>query len=442
MKSSTDKGGTPNYKELKIAIWLYFLLWIFEGALRKWILPSLATPLLIVRDPIAIYVIVRALYLGVKFMNGYIVIALLSTVFSLAITLTFGHANLFVALYGARIMLLHFTLIFIIGAVFSKKDVIQLGRVLLVMNLVMTLIVYFQFSSPQSAFINVGIGGEGSAGFSGAMGYSRPPGTFSFTTGLSVFYAFVSVFVFYFWLSKEAIYKPLLIASTIALVIALPLTISRGAVVAVAIVGLFAIIASVTSVKMVVKLLVITVVFSFIIVLLQQYSSIFSLGTNVFMDRVDTANGQTAGGGFANSILLRMVNEFFGPVIDLLNQPLFVGNLGMGTNAGAQMLSGKVSFLIAENEFGRLGGEQGIIFGGMLIIIRIVLAISIAVQSFKLPKEKKLLPFVLCGTACVALVQGQWAQPTVLGYGVIVAGLVLACLNTDNKISEIEDPIS
>ncbi|WP_159086014.1 hypothetical protein [Flavobacterium faecale] len=433
---SVTSEQETSFRELKIAIWLYFLLWIFEGALRKWILPSLATPLLIVRDPIAIYIIIRALYLGVKFVNGYIVLALLSTVFSLAITLTFGHANLFVALYGARIMLFHFTLIFIIGAVFSKKDVVALGRALLMINLLMTVIVYFQFSSPQSAFINIGLGGEGSAGFAGALGYSRPPGTFSFTSGLTVFYAFVSVFVFYFWLSKDRISKPLLIASSISLVIALPLTISRGAVVAVAIVGLFAIIASITSVRMVFKLVVVSVIFSVSIVLLQEYSSIFSLGANVFMERVESANQQSAGGGLTDSIFLRMLNDFLGPIADLLNQPLFVGNLGMGTNAGAQMLSGKVSFLISENEFGRLGGEQGIIFGGLLIIVRIVLGANIAIQSFRLPKEKKLLPFALCGTACVALVQGQWAQPTVLGYGVLVTGLVLACLKED-RVSEI-----
>src|SRR5690606_28999820 len=117
-------------------------------------------------------------------------------------------------------------------------------------NILMTIIVYFQFSSPQTAFINIGIGGEGSAGFSGAMGYSRPPGTFSFTTGLSIFYTAASVFIYYFWLSKDSCSKILLCASTIALVIALPLTISRGAVVAVLIVGLFAIMASVTSAKM------------------------------------------------------------------------------------------------------------------------------------------------------------------------------------------------
>jgi hypothetical protein len=427
METINEPVLKPKYNSIKIAIWLYFLLWVFEGALRKWILPSLATPLLVVRDPIAIYIIVRAVYLNVKFMNPYIVLGSIFTLFSLAITLTFGHANLFVGLYGARIMLIHFPLIFIIGAIFTKEDVLQMGRVLLVINILMTIIVYFQFSSPETAFINVGVGGEGTAGFSGAMGYSRPPGTFSFTTGLAIFYTAVSVFVFYFWLSKDACSKILLYASTIALVIALPLTISRGAVVSVVIVGLFAIIASVTTGKMLNKLLITGFVFYIAFLFLQNYISIFSTGTEVFMDRVDSANRSTgAGGGLKESILLRIVNDFIGPFVELFSYPMFDGNLGMGTNAGAQMLTGKTVFLVSETEFGRLVGEQGIVFGLGIITIRLVLAFSIAIKSWKLPQEEKLLPFILCGAACSTIFQGQWAQPSVLGYAIIMVGLVLA----------------
>ena len=418
----------PNYKSIKIAIWLYFLLWIFEGALRKWILPSLATPLLVVRDPIAIYIIVRAVYLNIKFINSYIFFGLLFTLFGLVITLTFGHGNLFVALYGARIMLLHFPLIFIIGQVFTKEDVLKMGRFLLWMNIFMTIIVYFQFISPQTAFINIGIGGEGSAGFSGAMGFSRPPGTFSFTSGLTIFYTAVSVFVFYFWLSKDYCSKILLYASTIILVIALPLTISRGAVVGVAIVGLFAIIVSATNSKTIFKIIITGIIFYFVIIILEQYSTIFSLSTEVFMHRVDVANKSTSGGGFTDSIFLRMLNDFTAPIVDLFNKPMFAGNLGMGTNAGAQMLNGKTTFLISETEFGRLGGEQGIVFGGGLIVLRIFLAVSIAIKSLKLPQKERLLPFIICGAACVAIIQGQWAQPSVLGYAIIMTGLVFASL--------------
>jgi hypothetical protein len=421
----------PNYNLIKKAIWLYFLLWVFEGALRKWILPSLATPLLVVRDPLAFYIIIRAYSLGVKFINPYVVLSSIFTLLSLAITLTFGHGNLFVGIYGARIMLFHFPLIFIIGMVFTKEDVLKIGYVFLALNILMTIIVYFQFSSPQTALINVGIGGEGSAGFSGAMGYSRPSGLFSFTTGLSVFFCAVSVFVFYFWLSKDYCSKILLYSSTIALVIALPLTISRGAVVAVVIVGLFAIIASVTSSKMLFKIIFTGFVFSFVIMVLQKFTPIFNLGTEVFMNRVDTVN-QATGGGIEESILLRIFEEFTAPLIELFKQPMFGGNLGMGTNAGAKMLTGKIFFLISEGEFGRLGGEQGIVLGGGIILLRMILAFSIAIKSWKMPQKEKLLPFIICGSACVALIQGQWAQPTVLGYGIIMVGLVIASLKKED----------
>jgi hypothetical protein len=417
---------------LKKAIWLYFILWVFEGALRKWIIPSLATPLLVVRDPIAIFIIYRAFNSRINFANPYVVFGWLSTVFCLLYTIMFGHGNLFVGLYGARIMLLHFPLIFIFGEVLVKEEVLKMGRVLLALNILMTILVFFQFSSPQTAFINVGIGGEGSAGFSGAMGYSRPPGTFSFTSGLTVFYTAVSVFIFYFWLSKDSCSKILLYASTIALVIALPLTISRGAVVAVAVVGLFAIIAAGTNGKVIVKLLITGLSLYIIIIVLQNYTDIFNLSTDVFMSRVDAAN---QGGGLKDSIFLRAFNELMNPIMSLLNQPLLVGNLGMGTNAGAQMLTGNAVFLLSEGELGRLGGERGLILGGSLIALRMFLAITFVVKSWRLPQEKRLLPFIMCGATCIAMVQGQWAQPTVLGYGVLMGGLLMASLKIEEGSS-------
>jgi len=431
MNTITEQEEIPNYNSIKIAIWLYFLLWIFEGALRKWILPSLATPLLIVRDPLAIYIIVRAFYLKVNFINPYVVLSSIFTLLGLAITLTFGHGNLFVGLYGARIMLLHFPLIFIIGAVFTKEDILKIGRLMLFVNILVTLIVYFQFISPQTAFINIGLGGEGSAGFSGSMGYFRPSGTFSFTTGLSSYYILVSVFVFYFWLSKESCSRILLIASTMALLIALPLTVSRTAVGGVVLVGLFAFIGASTGFKSILRILITVIIIIGLFTILQKTTSVFNLGTEVFMSRVDEANDQE--GGLEGSFFMRALNGFTEPIVNLLNQPLFVGNLGMGTNAGAQMLTGKTKFLISEGELGRLGGEQGLVFGGGLIAIRLILAISLFYKSIKLPSVYKLLPLTFCGTALFLITQGQWAQPSMLGCSVVAAGLLVASINVKLK---------
>ena len=432
MSRVLEQEVIPHYNSIKIAIWLYFLLWIFEGALRKWILPSLATPLLVIRDPIAIYIIVRALYLNIKFVNSYVVCSTIFTLLSLAITLSFGHGNLFVGLYGARIMLLHFPLIFIIGLIFTKEDILKIGRVMLVVNIMVTLIVYLQFITPQTAFVNIGIGGEGSAGFSGSMGYFRPSGTFSFTTGLSAFYSLVSVFVFYFWLSKESCSKILLVASTVALLIALPLTVSRTAVGGVMLVGLFALIGSSTSFKSILRVLFTVLIIIGLFTILQKTTSIFNLGTEVFMSRVDTANNQ--GGGLKDSFFIRALNGFSEPISNLLKAPLFTGNLGMGTNAGSQMLTGKIKFLIAEDELGRVGGEQGLILGGGLIALRLIFALSLFYRSIKLPSAVKLLPLTFCGTALFLITQGQWAQPSMLGCAVIAAGLLEASINLKRKI--------
>ena len=57
---------------LKRLIWLYLGLLIFEGALRKWLLPGLANPLLIACGPVIILVCVVAYGLGVFPRNAFI----------------------------------------------------------------------------------------------------------------------------------------------------------------------------------------------------------------------------------------------------------------------------------------------------------------------------------------------------------------------------------
>lgn len=56
-------AGEP-YAKYRMAIWIYLFLLIFEGAIRKWVLPQLATPLLLVRDPIVIWLYCIAMQKG------------------------------------------------------------------------------------------------------------------------------------------------------------------------------------------------------------------------------------------------------------------------------------------------------------------------------------------------------------------------------------------
>src|SRR5690554_2937496 len=116
IKGKIDVYPDPN-KIIKRGIWLYFLLLVFEGALRKWFLPGLATPLLIIRDPIALWLVFVTWKRGILPFNWVMFTIILITIISFITTLLFGHGNFFVTLYGARIFMIHIPLIFVIGVI-------------------------------------------------------------------------------------------------------------------------------------------------------------------------------------------------------------------------------------------------------------------------------------------------------------------------------------
>ena len=185
---------------MKKGIWLYFFLLVFEGALRKWVLPGLSAPLLIVRDPVAIGLLFLASRRNILVFNHYIVGVGLIGIIGILTALLFGHKNISVALFGVRILLVQFPLIFVIGRVFTYTDVIKMGKVILYISILMALLVAMQFYSPQSAWVNRGVGGDTEgAGFSGANGFYRPPATFSFITGTVSCYTLTAASLIFFW---------------------------------------------------------------------------------------------------------------------------------------------------------------------------------------------------------------------------------------------------
>src|SRR5262245_29565441 len=72
----------PTIESIRRLIWLYFWLLLFEGSLRKWVLPQLTNPLLIIRDPIVLLIYLLAIRARVFPRNAWVfslgVIALLS----------------------------------------------------------------------------------------------------------------------------------------------------------------------------------------------------------------------------------------------------------------------------------------------------------------------------------------------------------------------------
>ena len=423
-------GKDPN-RDLKIAIWLYFLLVIFEGALRKWFLPFLATPLLVIRDPIAIWLVLKAWQRGLLPSSIYLISTVVIGVFSIFTAIFVGHGNFFVALFGARILLFHFPLIFVMGRVFTREDVIKVGIATLWITIPMTVLIALQFYSPQSAWVNRGVGGDmAGAGYSGAMGFFRPPATFSFTTGTSSYYGFAACYIFYFWFDLKRVNKIILIGATLGLLAAIPLSISRTVFFQTGVALFFVVFAVSRKPKYIGKLLI-AVAGSIVILAALSQTSFFNTATAAFTTRLTDANGIEGGveGTFGDRLLGGSVSALTSSV----DQPYFGYGIGMGTNVGSMLLSGDRQFLISEGEWGRLVGELGPLLGLFIIFIRIGLTIKIALSSYHKLADDDFLPWLLLSYGALALAQGNWAQPTYLGFSIVISGLMLASLNSNKK---------
>lgn len=411
--------------ELKKWVWAYFLLLIFEGALRKWVLPGLATPLLLIRDPIGLYILIMVWKEGYLPKSNYMSAMIIIGFFGILTAIFFGHGNLSVALYGARILLIHFPLMFAIGRIFDKEDVLQIGRVLLYISLPMILLIAVQFYSPQAAFVNRGIGGDmAGAGFSGANGYFRPPGTFSFTNGNVYFFSIVAVFVIYFWLNP-VINRIVLIMASAAVLASIPLSISRSLFFTILVALFFAVSATIRNGKNASKIIV-AGVFIFIGLAVLSQLPFFQTATEAFTSRFTSAND--AEGGLEGVIGDRYLGGMISAVMGAGQKPFFGYGIGMGTNVGSTLLSGGKIFLISEEEWGRVIGEMGLLMGLGIIVIRIGLCLRLLMFGYRKMVAGEILPWMMLSFGLLVVPQGQWAQPTNLGFSTLIGGLMFASM--------------
>ncbi len=419
--------NTTTLRSLKVGVWLYFLLLIFEGALRKWFLPALSTPLLIVRDPIALWVVITALNRKIIRLDFYNLSILIISIIAFFTAVTIGHGNIPVAVFGVRILIVHFPFMFAIGKIFNHEDVEKLGKATLWISLPMVVLTGLQFYSPQSAWVNRGVGGdESGAGFQGALGFFRPPGTFSFTNGNALFFAFTSVFIFYFLLQPNKINKTLLICSGIALIASVPISISRTLIFSITVSAIFMLLALSRKPEYTGRV-IFGIIGVFVLFSLISQFSFFQTATDAFTDRFTSANKTE--GGLQGVFLDRYMGGMIGAISNSYQIPFFGLGIGMGTNVGSQILTGKLNFLISEGEWGRLIGEMGLLMGLLMIMIRLIFCLQLTQMAYKRLAKNDVLPWMILSFTLLIVPQGQWSQPTSLGFSTLAGGLVLASLN-------------
>lgn len=425
-------------KLIKILLWIYLALLIFEGALRKWVMPSLADPLLIVRDPVVLAIYCAAFASGRFPLNGWVLAIGSLALASIAASFLAGQSNPLVLAYGLRINYLHVPLIWVMATVLTRKDVERFGCFLLLVALPMTAVMVLQFKSPMNAPINRGIGGDEGGQIYGALGRIRPPGFFSFITGPQVFFPLVAAFFFHQAGGNRRLWWPVLIACGLATLIALPVSISRTAMIATAIVGACFVVSMPKAgigvgpkFSVILALGAVGVAVSFL--------PIFREGQEVFMSRWDTAAVSTQGDAWGG-LLGRVLGGFTQPFHWAAEAPFFGRGIGVGSNVGARLLAGRVGFLLAEDEWSKVFLELGPVLGGAFIAFRVALIGHLLMRALNaLFVDHDNLPFLILAAAIPPIALDQWAPPTLLGFAVFGGGLLLASLNPDPV--EEEEPV-
>jgi hypothetical protein len=425
---SIKAGDRPRMTFLKRLFWLYFLLLIFEGALRKWLLPQYSAPLLLIRDPVGILIILEA-YRTNKWPEKWsLVTAILSAaMIGLCVIQVVANDNPWpAALYGLRSYLLPFPVAFVMGENLNADDLRRFAKWSLWLMLPETFLEILQYLAPSGSILNAGAYAN-AAQIMYESQHVRASGTFSFVIGPASFGPMVAVFVLYGLVQEKFVEKWLLWAAALAVILSMPVTGSREFVYEVAAVVAFAAIAAAFGASEFVKSLRIVVPLAFMF-LLASFLPVFSESTHSFGERFSDANHQE-GGSAAGSILQRTVAPFTNRLeeTDFAKDPFGLG-MGRGSAAVSTLLQGSAKFAAGESEIDRAIIELGPIPGIAFTLFRFVLALAILVKAFARARAGETLALLFAPLTFIGVALSVLEQPTEQGFMVILLAFTLAAM--------------
>jgi len=413
-----------NPREMIVLLtWVYFGLLIFEGALRKWLLTPLATPLLVARDPIVVLIYLFAIRGRFFPYNGFVAATVIMAFFALVFSLFSPISNLLITAYGIRINFFHIPLIFILGRVLNHQDVRKICTCILWLSLPMACLLVFQFFSPQTHIINRQVGGA--AAIFGALDKFRPSGTFSFITGVAAFFPLVTAVAIGFLLAPRNRHLILCFASLLAVVIAFFFSISRLNALSCLIVVAVACFV-IARLKNASRFLIRSVFVGTLIMIAVSSLPFFEEGVRTFQARWEQSTSEQEGGVKEAVVDRFFTNTFVYTYLSLFKTPITGRGVGVGSNVGAKMLTGQVGFNFGESEWQKVIIELGPILGLGFIAFRIAIVYHLLKHSLRSLRHNHGLALLIFSACALLVLNGQWGPPTIQGFAMFGAGLCLA----------------
>lgn len=416
---------------LKKLFWLYFLLLIFEGALRKWVLPGFSAPLLLVRDPVAILIIIEAYRTNKWPARWSIVTGILAcALLSLCVwQMILGDNSWIAAVYGLRSYLLPFPVAFIMGENLDADDLRKFGAATLWFMLPLVALEVAQYLAPEGSILNAGAY-KGAEQIYYAEEHVRASGTFSFVIGPTFYNAIVAALLFYGLMNRKFAKRWLLWAAAFALVLSVPVVGSRTLVAelaGVAVCGGIAALFGVSQFVKVVKIVIPLVAVYFLVSLLPVFSSAAeSLNTR-------STNAYSTEGGMRRAMVERTSGSIISALINTDYSSHLIG-IGMGRGAAAvsALATGRVQFVAGEYEFIRELVELGSIPGIAFSLFRFLLALSLTISAIECARRQEPLALLFVTPLFATLCFGILEQPTDQGFMVICVAFTIAAIRRNS----------
>jgi hypothetical protein len=428
-----ETGNSETVRRLLVGlVFISYWLTIFEGALRKWAFPEYGTVIYFLKDPFVLITYILACKYRMWPKQDLLIVASWSIaglyLILACLQVVLIDSNPLIVAYGLRNYFWYIPLAFIIGENFRGKDLARLMRETLFVAIPIAGLVYFQFKSPPSHWINRYVDQYREPHLIGEA--VRTCGTFSFLTGQTTFVASLIPIVLTVWLlprlQRPIGYVPSIIA-TLAVVINIALNGSR----AILFYAATSLAAACVYIVYVSKKVNFTRSFLGFASLLLICGGGVVLMNNLFPEALESQSKRLKGSseGVAADVVQRASPLFLleTTLSAISEAPILGYGIGVGSSGATVILSGQKTESVSEGEWPKII-EEGGFTGISYILYRLLFCGWVIVGAFKaVSRTTNPLPILLLGFLVPFFPFSQLVMGgTPTFYGWMFAGLGLA----------------
>ena len=435
-------------KTLRRAVWIFLFFLFAEGILRKWLLPSLSNPIMVVKDFFTIIIVIEGYRKGLV-KSIWANLSIILGFFTFVITMLFGHQNLLVALWGCKILWFGIPMCYVLKSILTESDIAFILKATLYLTIVNAVVMIVQFVSPGAAWINRQPSGEmlkdNLLNFSAMemAGLIRPSGIFAHTTQISLFCPLaLGIIIFYLFRGKYLpcifqIKKKIVYMALVSYIIVAVCSVSRTIIF-----SSFAILAMLMLVfAKHQKKNILNVFLAFLFVSIVLYNiPVVNKGVDNMISRFEIASESTGSSpleDFYSRIVEYNIKALITPRDFKGDLPPFWGwGQGLSTQVGGRLAGvGQQSsgFSLAEWDALRIMLESGFLFGWLIIFDRMGCVLANWKRAIRERKRGNYLPICIYGAFFIGFYfYTQWGNSFQLAFSVFCGGLFMAA--ADKKI--------